>query len=115
MDLNQLRERGGIAPSSTVKAEVSWTHELDGQPVTDTFTVHVVKPSFGAVERMLAASAKDPERSQAVAFIAECIRLGGDGSGRLSYDDAFNLESGLARALMDAISSVNATGGPEKN
>lgn len=115
MDLKRLRERGGIVPSAPVKTEVSWTHDLEGQEVTDTFTVYVVKHSFGAVERIFALNSKHPERSHTAAFIAESIRLGEDGSERLSYEDAFQLETGLARAFMDAINAVNGTGGPEKN
>ena len=112
MDLQQLRERGGIVPSAPVKREVSWTHpDADGQEVTDTFTVHVVKLRFGAIERLLGPDPKDPESSQRALLISESIRLGEDGADRLSYADAFQLEPRLARALLDAINVVNGTGG----
>ena len=112
MDLKQLREKGGIVPQTPVKHEVSWTHTAeDGSEVTDTFTVHVRKHSFGTIERMFAADPKDPERSRAAAFISESIMLGDDGSERITYEDAFQLDAGLAKVLMDAISTVNGTGG----
>lgn len=116
MNLKELRERGGIVPSAPVKTEVSWTHPgEDGQDVTDTFTVHVVKHSFGAVERIIGENNRHPDRSQTAAFIAASILLGDDGSEVIAYEDAYQLETGLARALMDAISRVNGTGDPEKN
>jgi hypothetical protein len=111
MNLTELRERGGIVPSAPVKHEVSWTHLVADEEVTDTFTVHVVKHSFGTIERLFAVDGKDPERSRAAAFISESIRLGDDGSEQISYEDAFQLDAGLAKVLMDAISAVNGTGG----
>lgn len=112
MNLQELRERGGIVPSAPVKHEVSWTHtDQDGQEVTDTFTVHVRRHSFGTIERLFAVDLKDPERSRAALFISESILLGEDGSEHISYEDAFQLDAGLAKVLMDAISTVNGTGG----
>lgn len=111
MDLKQLREKGGIVPSTPVKHEVSWTHAAeDGSEVTDTFTVHVRKHSFGTIERMFATDPKDPERSRAAVAISESIMLGEDGSERISYADAFQLDAALARLLIRAINQVNGTG-----
>jgi hypothetical protein len=111
MDLQQLRERGGIVPSAPVMTEVSWTHpDQNGQDVTDTFTVHVVKHSFGTVERLVLAERRDSDTSNRALLISQSIRLGDDGSESLSYEDAFQLEPRLARALLDAIYSVNGLG-----
>jgi len=112
MNLKELRERGGIVPSAPVKHDVSWTHlDGDGEEVTDTFTVYVVKHSFGTIERLLSVDGKDPERSRSAAFISESVMLGEDGSERLTYEDAYQLDAGLAKVLMEAISAVNGTGG----
>ena len=111
MDLQQLRERGGIVPSAPVRTEVSWTHPGDdGQDVTDTFTVYVVKHSFGTVERLVLAERHDADASNRALLISQSIRLGEDGSESLSYEDAFQLEPRLARALLDAIYAVNGLG-----
>jgi len=111
MNLEELRAKGGIVLATPVKQEVSWTHpDQDGQVVTDTFTVHVVKHSFGSIERIFAIESKDTERSRAATFISESIRLGDDGSERIGYEDAYQLDSGLAKVLMEAISTVNKTG-----
>ena len=117
MDLKQLREKGGFTSSTPVVKEVSWTHKLNGaeEDTTDTFTIHVKKLSFGAIERLL--NDKDADKQQMAAFIADTILLGDDGKGRLTYKDAFQLEPSLARVLMEAISAVNGTGSSaaEKN
>lgn len=111
MDLKKLRDMGGIVPSAPVKTEVSWTHVAEGGEVTDTFTVHIKKHSFGTIERLFAVDGADPERSRAAVLISESVMLGDDGSERISYEDAFQLDAGLAKVLMDAISAVNGTGG----
>jgi hypothetical protein len=111
MDLNQLRERGAIVPSATVETEVSWTRpDETGRDITDTFTVHVVKHSFGTAERLVLADRKDPDFSQRAMLISESIRLGEGGSERLSYEDAYQLEPRLARAFLDAVYEVNGLG-----
>jgi hypothetical protein len=112
MNLKELRERGGIVPSAPVKHEVTWTRLAeDGTEDSVTFTVHVRKHSFGMIERLFANDGKHPDRSRAATFISESILLGDDGSERISYEDAFQLDAGLARVLVDAINTVNATGG----
>jgi hypothetical protein len=116
MNLKELRERGGIVPSAPVKHEVTWTKTADdGSPDPVTFTVYVRKHSFGTIERLFATDGKDPERSRAAAFISESIMLGEDGSERITYEDAYQLDAGLAKVLMDAISAVNGTGAAAKN
>ena len=111
MDLKQLRERGGFAPTAPVEHSISWTHpDENGEEVTDMFTVHVVKHSAGSVERLRAAAGKDPELLWSPLFISESIRLGDGGWERLTYDDAFRLKPALARLLIDAINAVNSMG-----
>lgn len=117
MDLKKLRESGGFVPSTPVAREISWTHVgPNGDEVTDTFTVHVKKLSFGLIERLYAVDDKDPERSRMAGFISESVTLGDKGKERISYEDAFQLDPGLAQVLMDAIGAVNKTGaGAAKN
>lgn len=108
MDLRELKAKGGFVSAEPVPVEVTWKHGED----EDTFTVHVVKQSFGAVEKI--ALGKD-DRSRSATFIAECIRLG-DGSERMTYEDAYSLDPGLANVLFDAIKKVNRIGeATEKN
>lgn len=117
MDLKTLRERGAFVTSAPVPHEVSWTHDDgNGEPVTDTFTVHIVKHSAGSVERLRAEAAANPQHLWETLFLSESLRLGDDGSERLSYEDAFALNPDLARTLLRAISAVNRLGGDsEKN
>lgn len=109
MDLNKLRELGGIIPQTPVIKQVTWTPPaIDGVAQEEvTFTVRVKKLSFGLVERLLA----DREnRSNMASIISGSIILGDEGTESLTYDDAFQLETGLANSLITAISDVNGTG-----
>jgi len=117
MDLKTLRERGGFVPSAPVAHEVSWAHANEnGEQVTDTFTVYVVKHSAGSIERLRAEAASDLSRLWGPLFLSASLRLGDDASERLTYDEACALDPALARALVDAIAAVNGTGeGAAKN
>ena len=109
MDLQWLRDRGGLVPLAPVTCSVSWTHPgEDGLDVTDTFTVRVKKLSAGEIERMWSDGTRKPDRSYSATLIAETILLGDEGDTRLSYEDAFRLDPRLAEALIeDAVYAVN--------
>jgi hypothetical protein len=113
MNLRELKAKGGFIDATPVAKEVEWKHTDDsGNEVTDKFTVHVVRLSFGDVERLFASGS---DTSRAATFIERCIRLG-DGTERLSYDDAYALDPGLASVLVQAVNEVNSTGrDAEKN
>lgn len=113
MNLEELKRRGAFVSAAPVPKEVSWTHVVDGEEVTDTFTIHVRRRSYGSVERVLAASMSDDGRSMSAAFIAESLLLGDDGSERISYEDAYQLDPSLAAVLVDAINEVNGLGRAE--
>ena len=110
MDLQQLRDIGGLVSQTPVTKEITWTPpDKDGvaqEPVI--FTVRVKKLSFGMVERMWAVDIED--RSNMATVVSASILLGTEGEERFSYEDAFQLEPGLARSLMTAIGEVNGTG-----
>lgn len=109
MELQWLRDNGGLVPQTPVIKEVSWTHaDPDGADVTDTFTVRVRRLSAGEVERLWEVRAKDSDRSYTAAVLSSCVLLGDAGDTRLSYEDAFRLDPGLAEALLeDAVQVVN--------
>lgn len=108
MKLNDLKAMGGFVPAEPVKREVSWTREVDGKPETVEFTVFVRRQSFGSVERLL--HVENDDRSRSARFLSESILLGDDGKEKLSYEDAYRLEPGLAAVLMEAVADVNGTG-----
>jgi hypothetical protein len=128
MDLNQLRELGGILSAEPIPKEISWKRKgADGAEVETVFTVHVVRQSFGAIESIFKARAKvaqvggagdtPEERSQAAEFICMAIRFGEDGQERISYQDAYQLDPTLAHAIINAANEVNQVNpaSPEKN
>jgi len=111
MNLKQLKARGGIVDGQPVKKEVSWKH-LDaesGQEVTDSFTLHIRRQSFGVIERLFAQD--QTEQSRNASYLAACVSLGDDGTEALGYDDAYNLEPSLGFLILNAVNEVNGTGG----
>lgn len=108
MNLKELKARGGFVSAVPVKKEVEWTHvdPQTGEEVTDKFGVFVKKQSFGAIERLFIG--KD-DQSKSATFISECILLGEDGKDQMTYQDAYQLDPGLAAVLVKAINEVNQT------
>jgi hypothetical protein len=104
MNLRELKAKGGFVSTTPIAKEVSWEHEVEGKSETDTFTVSVVKQSFGAVEKLFLGP---DDRSKSAAFISQCIRFGDE---QMTYEDAYQLDPGLAAVLMKAINEVNGTG-----
>lgn len=109
MKLQDLKDKGGFVPQAPIPMEVTWTRTVDGSEVSDTFTIHVLRQSFGTIERLLLTDSKDPDRSQSARFIAETIRLGDKGKEVISYADAYALEPSLAGVFLKAINEVNGT------
>jgi hypothetical protein len=110
MKLQDLKDKGGFVPSAPVPVEVTWTRAgPDGAEVSDTFTIHVKRQSFGAIERLLLVDDKDKDRSQSARFIAETVCLGEKGKEAISYADAYALEPSLAGVFLKAINEVNGT------
>lgn len=108
MNLKELKARGGFVSAVPVKRDVEWTHpDPDtGEEVTDKFSVFVKRQSFGAIERLFVGN---DDQSKSATFISECILLGEDGKDRMTYQDAYQLDPGLAAVLVKAINEVNKT------
>ena len=122
MDLKTLREKGGFVPSVPEKREVSWTHAADdGTEVTDTFTVFIRRMSCGVIDRINAriraemAKGGDPVLAHRALVISEAVLLGEDGTERLTYAEADNLEPALSEVLTGAINAVNGGEASSKN
>lgn len=108
MNLKELKARGGFISPIPVKRDVEWKHidPTSGEEVTDKFSVFVKRQSFGAIERLFVAN---DDRSKSATFISECILLGDDAKDRMTYEDAYQLDPGLAAVLVKAINEVNQT------
>ncbi|WP_277590505.1 phage tail assembly chaperone family protein, TAC [Pseudomonas chlororaphis] len=111
MNLKQLKAKGGIVDSLPVRKEVSWTHldSKSGKEVTDTFTLHIRRQSFGVIERLFTQG--ETEQSRNASYIAASVSLGDEGTEALSYDDAYSLEPTLGFVILNAVNEVNGTGG----
>lgn len=95
MNLQQLRESGGIVPSEPIKKTVKWRN--------DTFNVFVVRQSFGSVEQLVQ---EVDVNSRTAALIASFIRLGDDASEKMTYEDAYQLHPELAGEFVRVINEV---------
>ena len=102
MDLKELQAQGGFVDDKPVKEPVTWVRG-DGEKIS--FDVHIVRQPFGVVDEVLKTA---DGRSQSAQMISNCIRLGKDGQGRLTYEQAFGLDPSLAFCLIAAINRVNA-------
>src|SRR6478609_3136621 len=104
-NLTQLKAAGGIVSREPVKKEVTWNHvSPDGEDMADTFTVYVVKPSFGSVLSI----GKEANREQLALSLSKTIQIEDD-KGKLvffPYDDAMQLDPGLAMVLLGAVREV---------
>ena len=110
MNLKQLKAKGGIVDGALVKKEVTWVHAdpATGKDVTDKFDVHIRRQSFGVIERLFAPG--EAEQSRNAKYISGSVLLGEEGTETLTYDDAFNLESSLGFAILNAVNEANGTG-----
>lgn len=113
MDLKTLKAKGGVITRALVTKSVTWKHDDPdtGESHEDTFDIHVVKHSFGTIERLYSDGT---DRAKGAQFISQSVRLG-DGKEQISYEDAFQLDPGLATLFIQAINEVNGTGGGAKN
>ena len=107
MNLKELRAKGAFVSAHPVKKSVTWKTS-EGEDVA--FDVYVKKLSFGDYERLFLSESDD--RSRMARVLAETVKLGDEGKEDLSYEDAYQLEPSLARALIDAVNGVNAAPKP---
>lgn len=111
LDVAALQENGGIVSNVPVKKVITWKRvNDDGDEVESKFVVHVVRQSFGFVERLFTTA---DDKSRSATFISEAIRLGKNGKQRLSYDQAYQLHPTLAQELVRVINEVNGVGTKE--
>lgn len=100
MDIKQLNSLGGFVSQVPKKVSKTWTHNNEDFDIE----FFVIKQSFGQVERIyLSNNSDNTTRSRASELISEFIRLGKDGSERLTYEQAYSLEPSLAGVFMEAI------------
>lgn len=105
MKLSELKSKGGFVAGAPVAKEVTWKRMGEaGEEVADTFKIFVIKQSFGTIESIW--SGKE-DKSKAAQYISESVRLGDDGKERMSYQDAYQLDPGLAAVLIAAVNEVN--------
>lgn len=128
MNLEQLRDSGGLVSEQPVKTEITWRRETEeGEQETITCDIHVVRLGYGDYERLfiplqqhLAKKGdgqqdedgpqhfdEDSRRSLNAELIALSVRLGDEVNERLTYDMAYRLVPSLATAMLGAIHRVN--------
>lgn len=110
MDINDLKESGGLVSDELVPREVEWTHAVDGAERTDKFSIFVKKASFGFVERVMTGDAGQ----QTIEFIRECVRLGEEGEQKLTKENVESLDPSLALLFVNEVREVNGVGDDPK-
>lgn len=100
MNLAELIAAGGIVPDELIEREIVW----NGQ----TVAVKIKRLGYGEVEREIFARTTD-QTSNSAWLIAAAIRFG-DGTERLTYEQAYRLDSELFKALSEVVTEVNTLG-----
>lgn len=114
MNLDELISKGAFVPAAPIPTEVTWTRlDADGKEISDTFTVHIKRRSYGVMERVFKADPENPDRSINAQFISESVLFGDGGVEQMSYEQAFQLDPSLATVLMKAVREVNGIGRTE--
>jgi len=130
MDIETLRDLGGIVPSTPVEKEITWQPRNEdgsakGEPVT--FTVRIKKLSAGVTELLWVtdeaeAKAKAEAKPNGAAaeghskqseLLAKSLYVG---ERLITYEEAFHLDPSLATEFARAVNAVNGWGsGAVKN
>src|ERR1700743_3594387 len=107
MKLHELKQKGAMVDMAMVKKDVEWTHKDDatGEMITENFSVFVIRTPFGIIENIM--QNKDADFSKSAALIAHCVRFGDEGEESMEYAEAFQLQTGLATALLEKVNEVN--------
>lgn len=105
MNLAELTAKGAFVEAAPVKTSVTWTRDnAEGEEVSDTFDVWIRRRSFGTLERVAMLG---EDRSKSAKMLSECVLLG-DAQEAITYEQAYQLDPGLAFALVEAVREVGA-------
>lgn len=115
INLKDLISKATVSADSLVKRTVVWEHYNDeGKETTDTFDVFMVRDvSFAASDRIYLGDPNSPDSSRHARLISERIRLGEEGTERLSFEAAGSLKQSLGWALAKAISDFDKENAPK--
>src|SRR5690625_5149160 len=97
MKLTDLEKKGGIVSDELVKRKAKWNG--------DDIEFYVRMLSFGDIDRTY--NGGDLDASQAATLISKSVRLGDDGSEKLTYDQAYSLTPALATIFAEHVMQVN--------
>ena len=118
MDIETLRQLGGIVSPTPVEREVTWQPRDEegsprGEPVT--FTVRIRRLSAGMSERLWVrddagksnGDATKADRSSQAALLAASLYLG---DRLFTYEEAYQLDPKLATEFIKRVNEVNGWG-----
>lgn len=112
MNLDDLISKGGLVDTALVKKKGVWKRlgtNSEGQEIEleDEVGFFVKRASHAMFKTSIEGAFESGEKlEQNSALIASHIRLGEDGKEVLTYEQAYSLESSLARVFMDAINEI---------
>ena len=105
-NLTQLKAAGGIVSREPVRKEVTWVHTSgDGEEMTDTFDVLIVKSSIGME---LSIFNKEPDREHVLMVLSKRVMLEDDKAKPilLAYEQWSEFDPTLALAIYKAVQEV---------
>lgn len=104
MNKDELQRLGAYSQPDAKKETVEWVSP-GGEPVT--FDVYILPRVAGAMFKARDVAKEVGDADNWSLYICTFVRLGDDGKQAFSYEEAYNLEPGLAAALVNAIVKVH--------
>lgn len=112
-NLTQLKAAGGVVAREPVKRQVTWDHvSPDGEEMSDTFDVWIVRASIGT--QLAIHKEADQDRELVLTVLSKRVQLE-DEKGKkisLSYDEWSAFDPALAASIFVAVKEVSD---PPKN
>jgi hypothetical protein len=106
MNIEELKENGGIVSGELVKKSGVWKKydEEKGEFVDLEVEFFVKRSSWLEYQQVI--KKQDGDLDPECLSIAACIRLGEEGEQELTYELAAKLESGLVRVFREGIAEI---------
>lgn len=106
--LKELQAKGGFVSAVPVIRTITWkgTDPGTGEKVDYDAEIHVRRLSVGDQEALYLAV--EDGKSRTAKLISTAVTLGKDGKEKITFEQAYQLDSSLATAMLEAFNEVNA-------
>lgn len=106
--LKELQAKGGFVSAVPVVKNIKWkgTDPGTGEKIDYDADIHIRRLSVGDHEALFLGV--DDGKSRTAKLISTAVTLGKEGKEKLSFEQAYQLDPGLAGAMLEAFNEVNS-------